>query len=171
MIATAMATVTVMTTAMAGNHCSHNHYKCDNKQVNKGPPERDDKAFKPCHLHGPKSQHIFKKCFKNPRIRTRSPMTKIVHTKRTATMSAMEAKARVTCKRGFTGPKQQSRITLRGQTTQQGRAIPCSFWKRKWRWVLMCLSRKKTLNQLINLKEFNRKIIFILHILNNYVKV
>ena len=67
MIATAMATVTVMTTAMAGNHCSHNHYKCDNKQVNKGPPERDDKAFKPCHLHGPKSQHIFETCFRNPK--------------------------------------------------------------------------------------------------------
>ena len=30
-------------------------------------PERDDKNFKPCHVHRPKSQHSFKKCFKNPK--------------------------------------------------------------------------------------------------------
>ena len=51
------------------DHRGHNHaYKCDNKD-RKSLPKSDDKAFKrqPCHIHGPKSQHSFKKCFKNPK--------------------------------------------------------------------------------------------------------
>jgi hypothetical protein len=51
------------------DHCGHNHaYKCDDKDC-KSRPKRDDKAFKgqPCHIHGPKSQHSFNKCFKNPK--------------------------------------------------------------------------------------------------------
>ena len=49
------------------NHCSHNHhYKCDNKD-RKSLTKCDSKAFKPFHLHGPKSQHTFKKFFKNPK--------------------------------------------------------------------------------------------------------
>ncbi len=33
------------------------------------PPKQEDKAFKvqPCHIHGPKSQHSFDKCYKNPK--------------------------------------------------------------------------------------------------------
>jgi hypothetical protein len=33
------------------------------------PPKRKDKAFEgqPCHIHGPKSQHLYDKCYKNPR--------------------------------------------------------------------------------------------------------
>ncbi len=41
-------------------------HKRDDKD-RKSLPECDDKAFKPCHLHRPKSQHTFKKCFKNPK--------------------------------------------------------------------------------------------------------
>ena len=49
------------------DHCGHNHpYKRDNKDC-KSLPESEDKAFKPCHLHGSKSQHSFEKCFKNPK--------------------------------------------------------------------------------------------------------
>ena len=53
---------------MRCNHDSHHghnhHYKRDNKD-HKSLPERDNKAFKPCHLHGPKSQQTFERCFKN----------------------------------------------------------------------------------------------------------
>ena len=50
------------------DHHGHNHhYKCDDKD-RKSLLECNDKAFKPCHLHGPKSQHTFKKCFNNPKI-------------------------------------------------------------------------------------------------------
>ena len=49
------------------DHHGHNHhYKYDDRDC-KSLPECDDKAFKPCHLHGPKSQHTFKKCFKIPK--------------------------------------------------------------------------------------------------------
>jgi hypothetical protein len=35
----------------------------------KAPPKQEDKAFEgqPCHIHGPKSQHSYDKCYKNPR--------------------------------------------------------------------------------------------------------
>jgi hypothetical protein len=48
------------------NHKSH--YKRNNRDC-KSLLERDNKAFKGqlCHIHGPKSQHSFEKCFKNPK--------------------------------------------------------------------------------------------------------
>ena len=53
-------------------------YKRDNRdksryrrgdRTHKTLPKRKDKAFEgqPCHIHGPKSQHSFDKCYKNPR--------------------------------------------------------------------------------------------------------
>jgi hypothetical protein len=43
-------------------------FKRDNRN-HKAPPKREDKAFEgqPCHIHGPKSQHSFDKCYKNPK--------------------------------------------------------------------------------------------------------
>jgi hypothetical protein len=52
------------------NHQGHRDckspYKCNNRS-HKSLPEHDDKNSKLCHVHGPKSQHFFKKCFKNPK--------------------------------------------------------------------------------------------------------
>ncbi len=49
------------------DHRGHNHhYQRDNKD-RKSLPKRTNKAFKSCHLHGPKSQHTVKKCFKHPK--------------------------------------------------------------------------------------------------------
>ena len=52
------------------NHDDHrgnnHHYKREDKDC-KSLLKRDNKAFKLCHLHGPKSQHTFKKCFNNPK--------------------------------------------------------------------------------------------------------
>jgi hypothetical protein len=44
------------------------HYRHDGRNY-KTLPKRKDKAFEgqPCHIHGPKSQHSFDKCYKNPR--------------------------------------------------------------------------------------------------------
>ena len=44
------------------------HYRRDDR-THKTLPKRKDKAFEgqPCHIHGPKSQHSFDKCYKNPR--------------------------------------------------------------------------------------------------------
>jgi hypothetical protein len=55
-------------------------YKCDNREHKSCPyrhdnrnhkslPNREDKAFKeqPCHIYGPKSQHSYDKCSKNPK--------------------------------------------------------------------------------------------------------
>jgi hypothetical protein len=38
-------------------------------RTHKAPPKHKDKAFEgqPCHIHGPKSQHSYDKCYKNPR--------------------------------------------------------------------------------------------------------
>ncbi len=41
--------------------------KRDKKQDDKIPTEHDDKAFKPCLVHGPKSKHTSEECYKNPR--------------------------------------------------------------------------------------------------------
>jgi hypothetical protein len=43
-------------------------FKRDDR-THKAPPKREDKAFEgqPCHIHGPKSQHSYDKCYKNPR--------------------------------------------------------------------------------------------------------
>jgi hypothetical protein len=70
------------------HECGHSHrqafekscpYKRDDRDRNcpfkrddrnhKAPPKREDKAFEgqPCHIHGPKSQHLYDKCYKNPR--------------------------------------------------------------------------------------------------------
>ncbi len=40
-----------------------------NDRTHKAPPKQEDKAFKgqPCHIHGPKSQRLYDKCYKNPR--------------------------------------------------------------------------------------------------------
>ena len=45
------------------------HFKRDDGRNHKAPPKREDKVFEgtPCHIHGPKSQHSFDKCFKNPK--------------------------------------------------------------------------------------------------------
>ncbi len=47
-------------------HCS-NYDKRKKKPENKTPPDRGDKAFKPCSTHGPKSKHTSKECYKNPK--------------------------------------------------------------------------------------------------------
>ncbi len=43
-------------------------FKRDDRN-HKAPPKREDKAFEgqPCHIHGPKSQHSFNKCYNNPK--------------------------------------------------------------------------------------------------------
>jgi hypothetical protein len=41
--------------------------KRDKKQDDKIPAERDNKTFKPCLVHGPKSKHTSEECHKNPR--------------------------------------------------------------------------------------------------------
>jgi hypothetical protein len=48
------------------NHCD-TYNKRDKKQDDKIPAERDNKAFKPCLVHGPKSKHTSEECHKNPR--------------------------------------------------------------------------------------------------------
>jgi hypothetical protein len=44
------------------------HYRRDDR-THKTLPKHEDKAFEgqPCHIHRPKSQHSFDKCYKNPR--------------------------------------------------------------------------------------------------------
>jgi hypothetical protein len=48
------------------NHCD-TYDKRDKKRDDKTPPDRSDKAFKPCSVHGPKSKHTSEECYKNPR--------------------------------------------------------------------------------------------------------
>jgi hypothetical protein len=47
------------------SNCCDTYNKCDKKWDYKIPPERDDKAFKPCLVHGPKSKHTSEECYKN----------------------------------------------------------------------------------------------------------
>jgi hypothetical protein len=47
--------------------CCDTYEKCNKKQDDMIPAERDNKAFKPCSVHGPKSKHTSEKCHKNPR--------------------------------------------------------------------------------------------------------
>jgi hypothetical protein len=47
--------------------------KCNKKQDDKIPAERNKKAFKPCLVHGPKSKHTSEECYKNPRNAKRQP--------------------------------------------------------------------------------------------------
>jgi hypothetical protein len=46
--------------------CCDTYNKCDKKQHDKIPAERDKKAFKPCSVYGPKSKHTSEECHKNP---------------------------------------------------------------------------------------------------------
>jgi hypothetical protein len=48
------------------NHC-HNYDKHEKKQENKTSCDCGDKAFNPCSTHGPKSNHTFEECCKNPK--------------------------------------------------------------------------------------------------------
>ncbi len=48
------------------SHC-HNYDKHKKKQEDKTPSDCGDKAFKPCSMHGPKSKHTSKECYKNPK--------------------------------------------------------------------------------------------------------
>ncbi len=48
------------------NHC-HNYDKREKKQEDKTPSDCGNKAFKPCSMHGPKSNHTFEECYKNPK--------------------------------------------------------------------------------------------------------
>jgi hypothetical protein len=50
--------------------------KRDKKQDDKIPAERDNKAFKPCSVHGPKSKHTSEECYKNPRNPMHQPYDK-----------------------------------------------------------------------------------------------
>ncbi len=51
-----------------GNRDCHDTYdKRDKKWDDKTPPDRSDKAFKPCSVHGPKGKHTSEECYKNPR--------------------------------------------------------------------------------------------------------
>jgi hypothetical protein len=47
--------------------------KRNKKQDDKIPAERDNKAFKPCSVHGPKSKHTFEECHNNPRNAKHQP--------------------------------------------------------------------------------------------------
>ena len=50
------------------NNRDKNHSFRRNNRTHKAPPKREDKAFEgqPCLIHGPKSQHSYNKCYKNP---------------------------------------------------------------------------------------------------------
>jgi hypothetical protein len=45
--------------------CCENYDICNKKRENKTPSNRGNKAFKPCSVHGPKSKHTSKECYKN----------------------------------------------------------------------------------------------------------
>ncbi len=67
-------------------HC-HNCNKHKKKQEDKTPSDCGNKAFKPCSIHGPKSNHTSKESYKNPKNQTSiKPMTKNVNTRRITTM-------------------------------------------------------------------------------------
>jgi hypothetical protein len=59
--------------------CRDNYDKRNKKQENTTPSDRDDKAFKPCSVHGPKSKHTFKECYKNPKNDKRQLQAKKCH--------------------------------------------------------------------------------------------
>ncbi len=47
--------------------CRNNYNKCKRKRENETPSDCSNKAFKPCSVHGPKSKHTSKECYKNPK--------------------------------------------------------------------------------------------------------
>jgi hypothetical protein len=49
------------------SNCCDTYNKHDKKQDDKILAECDNKAFKPCSMHGPKSKHTSEECHKNPR--------------------------------------------------------------------------------------------------------
>jgi hypothetical protein len=59
------------------NRSNSNHRdtynKRNKKQDDKIPAEHNNKAFKPCSMHGPKSKHTSEDCHKNPRNAKRQP--------------------------------------------------------------------------------------------------
>jgi hypothetical protein len=48
------------------NRCD-TYDKGNKKRDDKIPAEHNDKVFKPCSVHGPKSKHTSEECYKNPR--------------------------------------------------------------------------------------------------------
>jgi hypothetical protein len=60
--------IIVTTTSERSDHSNpcHNYDDCKKKQEDKTPSDCS-KAFKPCPMHGPKSNHTFKECYKNPK--------------------------------------------------------------------------------------------------------
>ncbi len=52
-----------------GDHSNrhHNIDKHEKKHKDKIPSDHDNKAFKPCLMHGPKRNHTFEECYKNPK--------------------------------------------------------------------------------------------------------
>ncbi len=45
----------------------HNYDKHKKKQEDNTPSDSSNKAFKPCSMHRPKSNHTSKECYKNPK--------------------------------------------------------------------------------------------------------
>ena len=93
------------------------HYRHDDRN-HKSLPKRKDKAFEgqPCHIHGPKSQHSYDKCSKNPKNQDKNfydkkRSYKAHHNNKNEAIEDKES--RVTRKRGFAPPrKQQSCIAI-----------------------------------------------------------
>jgi hypothetical protein len=79
------------------SNCCPNDNKHKKKQEGKSLFDHSDKAFKPCPMHGPKSNHTFKECYKNPKTKTsKKLMTKIASTSCTTTMRSTQVK-RMSC--------------------------------------------------------------------------
>ncbi len=56
--------------ASTTNNCErydHRHPKKDSRGDRKAPTAQNDKDFKPCHVHGVKSEHLYDKCRRNPK--------------------------------------------------------------------------------------------------------
>jgi hypothetical protein len=47
--------------------CCSNYKKHKKKQEDKTPSDHGNKTFMPCFMHGPKSKHTSKECYKNPK--------------------------------------------------------------------------------------------------------
>jgi hypothetical protein len=61
---------------------AHDNYdKSDKKLKNKTPSDCDNKAFTSCLVHGPKSKHTSKECYKNPKNGKHQPQDKQRHYK------------------------------------------------------------------------------------------
>jgi hypothetical protein len=56
-------------------HCNK-YDKHERKRENKTPSDHGNKAFKPCLVHGPKSKHTSKECYKNPKNNKRQVQDK-----------------------------------------------------------------------------------------------